>query len=69
MLAAFADAGAAFDDSCLLEVAAKNANFLLTQLSPAGSLRHVWRLGQTGQEVFLEDYAAVIFGPAGALPG
>ncbi len=62
MLASFAEAGVTFADSGLLEVAARNADFLLTHLCPANSLRHTWRDGQAGQEVFLEDYAALILG-------
>ncbi len=62
MLASFAEAGAACADASWLELAARNADFLLTSLCPAGSLRHAWRDGQTGREVFLEDYAALILG-------
>ena len=62
MLASFAEAGAAFENADLLGVAARNADFLLNALCPGGSLRHAWRDGQTGQEVFLEDYAALILG-------
>ena len=62
MLAVFAEAGAAFDDPGLVARAARNADFLLTALSPGGALRHAWRAGQTGEEVFLEDYAALILG-------
>jgi uncharacterized protein len=62
MLAVFAEAGATFGDPALLAVAARTADFLLTALCPGGSLRHVWRAGQAGEEVFLEDYAALILG-------
>jgi uncharacterized protein YyaL (SSP411 family) len=62
MLACFAEAGVAFGEDGLLEKAARNAEFLLTSLCPAGSLRHAWRGGQAGQEVFLEDYAVLIMG-------
>ncbi len=62
MLAVFAEAGAAFGDAGLLARAERNADFLLTALSPGGSLRHAWRDGQAGEEVFLEDYAALILG-------
>jgi uncharacterized protein YyaL (SSP411 family) len=62
MLASLAEAGAAFADAGLLGLAARNADFLLTSLCPDGSLRHAWRDGQAGQEVFLEDYAALILG-------
>ena len=62
MLAVFAEAGAAFGDSDLLRRAASAADFLLTALRPEGLLRHAWRLGQAGEEVFLEDYGALILG-------
>ena len=62
MLAVFAEAGVAFEDPELLKRATRNADFLLSALRPAGSLRHAWRDGQAGQEVFLEDYAALILG-------
>jgi len=62
MLAVFAEAGAVFGDRMLTARAARNAEFLLTALCPGGSLRHAWRDGQAGQEVFLEDYAALILG-------
>jgi uncharacterized protein YyaL (SSP411 family) len=62
MLSAFARAAAAFSDPGLLAAASRAADFLLTRLSPDGSLRHAWRAGQTGAEVFLEDYASVILG-------
>jgi hypothetical protein len=45
-----------------LSVATRNARFLLQHLRPSGSLRRVWRQGHTGDQVFLEDYAAVILG-------
>jgi uncharacterized protein YyaL (SSP411 family) len=61
-LAVFAEAGAAFRDPDLLTRAARNADFLLTALGPAGNLRHAWRAGQASEEVFLEDYAALILG-------
>ena len=62
MLQSLAEAGAAFEDRGLLGLAARNADFLLTALCPEGSLRHAWRAGQAGREVFLEDYAALILG-------
>ncbi len=62
MLAGLAEAGAAFGDAGLLGLAERNADFLLTGLCPQGSLRHAWRAGQAGREVFLEDYAALILG-------
>lgn len=45
-----------------LQVATRNANFLLTALRPNGELRRAWRAGHASDEVFLEDYAAIILG-------
>ncbi|MBT3190454.1 MAG: thioredoxin domain-containing protein [Anaerolineae bacterium] len=45
-----------------LDVATRNANFLLTALRPNGQLRRAWREGRVGSEVFLSDYAALILG-------
>jgi len=43
-------------------LATRNANFLLTALRPNGELRRAWRAGHASDEVFLEDYAAIILG-------
>ena len=42
--------------------ATRNADFLLNELFPDGKLKHSWREGKTTNEVFLEDYAALILG-------
>lgn len=39
-----------------------NADFLLSSLRPNGNLKHSWREGTTTNEVFLEDYAALMLG-------
>jgi hypothetical protein len=44
------------------ELATRNAEFLLKGLRPNGRLKHSWRDGRTTNEVFLEDYAALILG-------
>ena len=44
------------------KAATRNAEFLLTVLRPDGKLRRSWRDGKTTDEVFLEDYAALILG-------
>ena len=68
MLAAFAESAPAPRSNDLsrynqyYKVATRNANFLLTSLRPDGKLRRSWREGRVTQEVFLEDYAALIFG-------
>ncbi|MFH1183912.1 MAG: thioredoxin domain-containing protein [Chloroflexota bacterium] len=48
--------------SSYLDVATRNAGFLLRELRPQGQLRRIWRHGRAGREVFLEDFAAVILG-------
>lgn len=64
MLRAYAEAAAAVDDPArsqqYLSAATRSAAFLLHQMRPDGHLRRTWRKGQTGNEVFLEDYGAVI---------
>jgi hypothetical protein len=66
MLRAFAEAGrfiAPSDKQAgYLNVAIRNADFLLRSLRPSGHLRRTWRNGATNQEVFLEDFAALILG-------
>ena len=44
------------------KLATRNAEFLLNALQPNGKLKHSWRDGKTTDEVFLEDYAALILG-------
>ncbi|MGA2505328.1 MAG: thioredoxin domain-containing protein [Anaerolineales bacterium] len=62
ILSAFAEAGRVFNNSRYIEIAARNADFLLTALRPQGKLRRSWRQGQASLEVFLEDYASLILG-------
>jgi uncharacterized protein YyaL (SSP411 family) len=46
----------------LHSMAVRNAEFLLTALRPEGKLKRSWREGKVTDEVFLEDYAALILG-------
>jgi hypothetical protein len=46
----------------LYPLATRSADFLLKQLRPNGKLKHSWRAGKTTDQVFLEDYAALILG-------
>jgi len=71
MLAAFAEAARVLGERIVqgsasslpyLDVAIRNADFLLTALRPEGRLRRTWRAGKASNEVFLEDYAALISG-------
>jgi uncharacterized protein YyaL (SSP411 family) len=66
MLAAAAEAARVIDDPDLqhkyLVTATRNADFLLDALRPGGKLKRSWRQGKITNEVFLEDYAALILG-------
>jgi hypothetical protein len=66
MLAAAAEASRAMDDPDLqhkyLVMATRNADFLMDALRPDGKLKRSWRQGNITNEVFLEDYAALILG-------
>ncbi|NTU54663.1 MAG: thioredoxin domain-containing protein [Anaerolineales bacterium] len=73
MLATLAEAARVLESGSLLpssgqqvgrfhKMATRNADFLLSSLRPNGKLKHSWREGKTTNEVFLEDYAALILG-------
>ena len=67
MLAAVAEAARVLAEvspqaSNCLNLATRSAEFLTTNLRPNGQLRRSWRDGKTTNEVFLEDYAALILG-------
>ena len=62
MLIALAEAARVFDNTDYLDMATRNASFLLTALRPENQLRRAWREGKAGSEVFLADYAALILG-------
>ena len=62
MLATIAEAARILDLESMLKMPAQNAEFLLSSLRPKGKLKHSWRDGKTSNEVFLEDYAALILG-------
>lgn len=62
MLAAIAEAARVLEDARYANLAARNAEFLLTNLRTNGKLHRSWRDGKTTNEVFLEDYAALILG-------
>ncbi len=66
MLATIAEASRVVDDSTsqhkYLMMATRNAEFLLDALQPDGQLKRSWRQGKVTNEVFLEDYAALILG-------
>ncbi len=62
MLIAVAEAARVFKNKDYFNMAAHNADFLLTALRPDGQLRRAWREDKAGSEVFLADYAALILG-------
>jgi uncharacterized protein YyaL (SSP411 family) len=66
MLATVAEAARVLDEPELqnkyLVLATRNADFLLDALRPNNQLRRSWRQGKATNEVFLEDYAALILG-------
>jgi len=73
MLATMAEASRVLESGSLLpksdqqagqlqNLATRNAEFQLNSLRPDGKLKHSWREGKTTDEVFLEDYAALILG-------
>ncbi|MEL7644858.1 MAG: thioredoxin domain-containing protein [Anaerolineaceae bacterium] len=62
MLSTFAEAARVLDNEEYLQIAQRNADFLLSSLPVDGKLRRAWRNGRVSNEVFLEDYAALILG-------
>jgi uncharacterized protein YyaL (SSP411 family) len=62
MLRSFAEAARALERSDYLEVAVKNANFLLTHLRRDGRLLRTHKDGQSKLNGYLEDYAYLIDG-------
>jgi uncharacterized protein YyaL (SSP411 family) len=63
MLAAFAEAARALNRSDYLEVAERNADFMLRELRQAnGCLLHVWKSGKAKISGYLEDYGCLIEG-------
>lgn len=57
MLAAFADAAAAFGDAGYLSIAKKNADFLLREVQSNGRLLRTWKDGRAKLNAYIEDYA------------
>jgi uncharacterized protein YyaL (SSP411 family) len=66
MLATVAEASRTIDEPELqhkyLLMATRNVDFLLDALRAGGRLKRSWRQGKVTNEVFLEDYAALILG-------
>lgn len=61
-LAAFAEAGRYLKRADYLEVAQRNARFLLENLTREGRLMRSWRNNQAQHSAYLEDYAALALG-------
>jgi uncharacterized protein YyaL (SSP411 family) len=61
-LAAFAEAGHYLSRPDYLDVAARNAHFLLDHLHVNGRLLRSWRAGTARHNAYLEDYASLILG-------
>ena len=59
MIAALAEAGAAFDRPDWIEAAASAFAFVSERMQHDGRLVHAWRRGQTRQPGLLDDYAAL----------
>lgn len=63
MIAALSRAGAAFDETSLIEAAARAAHFVLERMrSSDGRLMHRWRDGQPAIAAFADDYAFLAWG-------
>jgi hypothetical protein len=62
MLSSFSEAARVFGDRTYLDIATRNADFLLTALRPGGRLRRTWRQGIVAQPAYLDDYASLILG-------
>jgi uncharacterized protein len=62
MLAAMAESARVLDRKDYLLLATRNAAFILSDLRRDEKLRRSWRNGKATNEVFLEDYSALILG-------
>jgi uncharacterized protein YyaL (SSP411 family) len=61
-LIAFSEAARYLGRRDYLDIARKNADFLLTELNPQDHLYRSWRKGQARHNAYLEDYAGLILG-------
>ena len=57
MLATFADAAGSLNDEYFLNIAVKNADFLLEELVVGDKLKRSWKDGVSKIDAYLEDYA------------
>lgn len=61
-LAAFAEAAAILDSAEYLEIAKRNADFLLANLQADGRLLRTWKTGTAKLNAYVEDYASLCDG-------
>ena len=57
MMAAFAEASSVLNNAEYLEVAKKNADFILSELQSGGRLLRTWKNGKAKLNAYLEDHA------------
>jgi uncharacterized protein YyaL (SSP411 family) len=62
MMSAFADAAAVLGDDGYLDIAKRNADFILTELQSDGRLLRTWKDGKSKLNGYVEDYANVADG-------
>jgi uncharacterized protein YyaL (SSP411 family) len=62
MLAAFADAAGVLGDEMYLNVARRNAEFILSELQQDGRLLRTWKDGRAKLNAYVEDHANVADG-------
>jgi uncharacterized protein YyaL (SSP411 family) len=60
MLVSFVEAGKYLGVRGYVDMAIRNADFLLNHLHPGNRLLHSWRNGQAQHDAYLEDYASLI---------
>lgn len=57
MLSAFAEAGAILNEDKYIDIAKKNADFLLNELTANGGLLRTWKDGKAKLNAYIEDHA------------
>ncbi len=62
MLAAFADAAGVLGNDDYLQIAKRNAEFLMTEMQNGGRLYRTWKVGAAKLNGYVEDYANVADG-------
>lgn len=62
MLSAFAEASAILENDDYLEIAKRNADFLLSEMSKGGRLFRTWKDGKAKLNGYIEDYANIADG-------